>query len=105
VRALLEERLRERGDDAFFVAGAFALNRRFTAAELAEVLEWPEARVLDALDDLLALDLVRETVQPPYIDFTHEVFAEAALEALGAHRRRALAAKRKAPTLFSLEPA
>lgn len=92
VRALLEERLRERGDDPFFVAGAFALNRRFTAAHLAQVLEWPEPRVLSALDELHALDLMREIPHPPYIDFTHDVIAEAAVEALGAHRRRALKA-------------
>lgn len=90
VRVLLEQRLKERGDDAFHVAGAFALDRRFTASELAAVLDWPEDRVLDALDDLLALDLVRESAQPPYLDFSHDVVAEAAREALGAHRRHIL---------------
>lgn len=91
VRALIEQRLKERGDDAFSVAAAFAIDRRFTATELAGVLDWHEHRVLDALDDLLALDLVRESAEPPYLDFSHDVIAEAAVQALGTHRRRALA--------------
>ncbi len=90
VRALLEERLRERGDDAFYVAGAFAIDRRFTVDQLAYVLDWPEARVLDALDDLLALELLRESEEAPYLDFSHDVIAEAARDSLGAHRRRAV---------------
>jgi hypothetical protein len=93
VRALLEERLRERGDDAFYAAGAFAIDRRFTLQQLALVLDWPQHRVLDALDDLLALDLVRESEEAPYLDFSHDIIAEAARDSLGAHRRRALHAR------------
>lgn len=87
VRALLRARLRERGDDAFAVAGILALDRRFNSAALAALLEWPEERVLDACDDLLALGIVRESNDASGCSFSHDVVAEVALDALGPARR------------------
>lgn len=90
VRALIEERLRARGSDAHTVAAVLALDRLFKSEEMASVLGWDEARVLDALDDLLGLGLVVESNDSTHVEFAHEVVMEVARDSLRAQRRRRL---------------
>jgi DNA-binding SARP family transcriptional activator len=88
VRALIDQRLRERGADAYAVAGLLALDARFGSGELAKMLGWPEERVLDAIDDLLALGVVEESGRAAHLRFTHDVVMEVARDSLSAQRRK-----------------
>lgn len=87
VRALIEERLRERGEDAYAIAGLLAIDRRFSGEELAAMLDWDETRALDAIDDLLALGIVRES-ESAELEFTHDVVMEVARDSSSPQRRR-----------------
>ncbi len=88
VRALIDSRLRERGADAHALAALLALDPAFDGDELAAILEWSHERVFDALDDLLALGIVRESAASARLEFTHDVIVEVARESLGPARRR-----------------
>lgn len=90
VRTSIEARLRERGDDPYVVATMLAVDPKFTSAQLAQMLEWPEERVLDALDDLLALGVLLESHDAPHMRFSHDVVREVARDSLSAARRRRL---------------
>lgn len=90
VRSLIGARLSERGEDARMLACALALDPHFQSAELAALLEWNEERVLDGLDDLLSLGIIRESGEVPHLQFTHDVVKEVARDSLSSQRRRKL---------------
>lgn len=90
VRAAIQARLRERGDDPFALASLFALDPAFSTEELAQMLDWDEERVLTAVDDLFALGILRETLKPPHLEFTHDVVMEVSRDAFTPQRRRRL---------------
>jgi DNA-binding SARP family transcriptional activator len=90
VRALIDARLHERGEDAFSVAALLALDPQFESQELAQILQWPEERVLDGIDDLLALGIVCESEGATNLAFAHELVMEVARDSLSPQRRRKL---------------
>jgi len=90
VRAAIQARLRERGEDALALATLFALDQAFSTEELAAMLDWDEERVLTAVDDLFTLGILRETLKPPHLEFTHDVVMEVARDVLTPQRRRRL---------------
>lgn len=90
VRALVDARLHERGDDAHTVGAMLALDADFGSDELGAILRWPEERVLDAIDDLLALGIVRESEGAAHLQFAHDLVREIARDSLSPQRRRRL---------------
>jgi DNA-binding SARP family transcriptional activator len=88
VRALIERRLNERGDDASLVAALLALDPQFGSDEIARMLEWPEERILDALDDLLGLGIVAESAERAFLEFSHDIVREVARDTLSPQRRK-----------------
>ncbi|MHB8146035.1 MAG: ATP-binding protein [Vulcanimicrobiaceae bacterium] len=87
LRSIFEVRLRERGEIAHQVAATIALDPLLTTRELCIVLELEEDVVLDAIDDLLALGILREPDSGPQFGFVHDVVREVAEESLHAGRR------------------
>ena len=77
--------------------GAAVVGDPFEPELAAAAAEIPEASVLEALDELLSLDLVRETEVPRRFRFRHPIVRRAVYELtpagwrLGAHQRSAVA--------------
>jgi DNA-binding SARP family transcriptional activator len=90
LRATLEARLHATGDDAVLTASALALDPSATAEDLAAVLNYAETRIFDAIDQLLAFQLIREGTHALQYEFVHEVVREVAATLLSAGRRVAL---------------
>ena len=86
VRAFIEARLLARGPVAGSVAGALAVEPLATAADLGAVLSLEEEALLDALDDLLALGLVRQPQVGPQFEFSHDLIREVSAALLNAGR-------------------
>ncbi|MGB8521140.1 MAG: AAA family ATPase [Candidatus Tumulicola sp.] len=86
VRAFIEARLLARGNVAATVAGALALETLATAANLGSALSVEEETLLDALDDLLALGLIRQPQTGPQFEFSHDLIREVAASQLNAGR-------------------
>ncbi len=86
VRAFIEARLLARGNVAATVAGALALEPFATAADLGLVLTLDEEALLDALDDLLALGLIRQPQVGPQFEFSHDLIREVSGSQLNAGR-------------------
>ena len=79
VRAFIEARLLARGSLAATVAGALAIEPWATAADLGAVLSLDDEALLDALDDLLALGLIRQ----PQVGPQFRIFARSHSRSLG----------------------
>jgi len=90
VKRFIETRLQARGDTPRAVACALALEPTANAEDLAFVLRFEEATVLDALDDLLALGLISQPPAGAQFAFTHDLVREVAGQGLNAGRRTAL---------------
>jgi DNA-binding SARP family transcriptional activator len=90
VRGLIKARLGERGEDAAAIARLLALDPSFGSDELATILGWDEERVLDAIDDLLALGIVRESQGSSHLQFAHDLVMEVARDSMSPQRRRSL---------------
>jgi len=90
LRSFVETRLRVRGAVTCEVASAFALETQATPADLAEVLAREEPLVLDAIDDLLALGILREPPSGPQFEFAHDLVREVAAGLLNTGRRTRL---------------
>ena len=86
VRTFIEARLLARGNQAAMVAGALAIEPLATAAELGAVLSLSEEALLDALDDLLALALIRQPQVGPQFEFAHDLIREVSGGLLNAGR-------------------
>ena len=86
VRAFIEARLLARGPVAATVAGALAIEPLATAANLGSVLSLGEEALLDALDDLLALGLIRQPQVGPQFEFAHDLIREVSGGLLNAGR-------------------
>ncbi len=86
VRAFIEARLLARGPVAGTVAGALAVEPLATAADLGAVLSLDEEALLDALDDLLALGLIRQPQVGPQFEFSHDLIREVSAALLNAGR-------------------
>ena len=86
VRAFIEGRLRARGNLAAMVAGALAIEPLAAAADLGAVLSLSEEALLDALDDLLALGLIRQPQVGPQFEFAHDLIREVSGGLLNAGR-------------------
>ena len=86
VRAFIEARLLARGNLAGTVAGALAIEPLATAADLGSVLSLGEEALLDALDDLLALGLIRQPQVGPQFEFSHDLIREVSAAQLNAGR-------------------
>ena len=86
VRAFIEARLLARGPVAGSVAGALAVEPLATAADLGAVLSLDEEALLDALDDLLALGLIRQPQVGPQFEFSHDLIREVSGALLNAGR-------------------
>ncbi|MFZ1019334.1 MAG: AAA family ATPase [Candidatus Cybelea sp.] len=86
VRAFIEARLLARGNLAATVAGALAIEPLATAADLGAVLSLREEGLLDALDDLLALGLIRQPQVGPQFEFAHDLIREVSAGLLNAGR-------------------
>lgn len=90
LRASIETRLRAAGEDAAVVACALALEPSATAEELAAALSYPQDRVFDALDQLLAFALIAGDAREIRFHFLHDLVREVAGGMLNAGRRVAL---------------
>jgi DNA-binding SARP family transcriptional activator len=90
VRASMDARLHAAGDDAAVVACALALEPSCSAEDLAFALDYPEPRVLDAIDDLLGYGLIREAASSTQYEFSHDIVREVAATILNPGRRVAL---------------
>lgn len=86
VRAFIEARLLARGSLAATVAGALAIEPWATAADLGAVLSLDDEALLDALDDLLALGLIRQPQVGPQFEFSHDLIREVSVAQLNAGR-------------------
>ena len=86
VRVFIEGRLLSRGKVAAVVAGALAIEPLATAADLGSVLALDDEALLDALDDLLALELIRQPQFGPQFEFSHDLIREVAGARLNAGR-------------------
>ena len=86
VRAFIEARLHARGNLAATVAGALAIEPLAMAVDLGAVLGLDEETLLDALDDLLALGLIRQPQAGPQFEFSHDLIGEVAGAQLNAGR-------------------
>ncbi len=86
VRVFIEARLLSRGKVAAEVAGALAIEPWATAANLGSALALDEEPLLDALDDLLALGLIRQPQAGPQFEFSHDLIREVAGARLNAGR-------------------
>ncbi len=86
VRAFVETRLTARGNVAATVAGALALEPFATATDLGSVLSLQEEPLLDALDDLLSLGLIKQPPTGPQFEFLHDLVREVAAARLNAGR-------------------
>lgn len=102
VRTFIEARLLTRGNTPATVAGALALEPTATASDLGSVLTLDEEPLLDALDDLLSLGLIRQPQVGPQFEFSHDLVREVAKDHLNAgravriHRRFADSLRRNA---------
>jgi DNA-binding SARP family transcriptional activator/predicted ATPase len=90
VKRFIEVRLASRGEIARTVACALALEPAANADDLTAVLSMDELSVLNALDDLLALDLIAQPDSGPQFAFGHELIREVAAVGLNAGRRAVL---------------
>jgi DNA-binding SARP family transcriptional activator len=86
VRSFIEARLLARGSLPATVAGALAIEPFATAADLGAVLRLDEEALLDALDDLLALGLIRQPQVGPQFEFSHDLIREVSSAQLNAGR-------------------
>ncbi len=86
VRTFIEARLLARGNTPATVAGALALEPTATASDLGSVLTLDEEPLLDALDDLLSLGLIRQPQVGPQFEFSHDLIREVAEDHLNAGR-------------------
>jgi DNA-binding SARP family transcriptional activator len=87
IRSFIETRLRARGTATCDVACALALEPEATPSDLAGVLAFEEPLVLDAIDDLLGLGILREPPSGPQFEFTHDLVREVAAGLIHAGRR------------------
>jgi DNA-binding SARP family transcriptional activator len=87
IRSFIETRLRARGAATCEVASALALEPEATPADLADVLAFEEPLVLDAIDDLLGLGILREPPSGPQFEFAHDLVREVAAGLVHAGRR------------------
>jgi predicted ATPase len=90
LKRFIETRLHARGDAPRIVACALALELGATADDLAAVTGMDESRVLDALDDLLALGVIMQPPTGAPFAFTHDLVREVAALGLNVGRRTAL---------------
>lgn len=86
----IQVRLRTRGETAFAVATALALEPYATVDDIICVLGLPESKVYDALDDLLALNVVYQPPSGPELAFAHELYREVAGALINIGRRSQL---------------
>jgi len=86
----VESQLRSRGTHAAMVSCALALEPAATTEDLVEATRLGESAVLDALDDLLALELIRQPSSGPHFAFAHDLVREVAGTLLNAGRRTAM---------------
>ncbi len=97
ITGFVAERLFARGEAPAIVACALALEHDAGADDLVEVCGLGEERTLDAIDDLMALDLIEEPTSGPEFRFRHDLIREVAGRALNSGRRvrlhRAFAAR------------
>ncbi|MFN2528138.1 MAG: AAA family ATPase [Candidatus Baltobacteraceae bacterium] len=90
VRRFVEMRLRSCGNAACEVAAALALDPDAAPAQLKDVLGMQEDTFLDALDDLLASEILVEPDTGPIFAFRHDIEREVAEGSLNAARRARL---------------
>jgi len=90
VRSFIETRLRAHGALTGEVASALALEPEATPGDLAGVLGRDEPLVLDAIDDLLALGILREPTSGPQFEFAHDLVREVAAGLVHSGRRARL---------------
>jgi DNA-binding SARP family transcriptional activator len=83
----IADRLRSRGPDAAQVACAIALEPDLDVEDISNATELPPHRVLDAIDDLLALDVIEEAYGPRALVFRHDLYLEVAQTLSAAPRR------------------
>ncbi|HZV79309.1 MAG TPA: AAA family ATPase, partial [Candidatus Binatus sp.] len=83
----IESRLRSRGPSAAAVACALSLEPEASADDLQAVLELDETAVLDALDDLLSLEVLDQPSSGPMFAFSHDLLRERARTLLNVARR------------------
>jgi DNA-binding SARP family transcriptional activator len=87
VQAVIESRLDKLSEESRAALGvAAALGREFSFQLLQDVSQTPTEALLDALDEWLARDLVRE-IKDGY-DFTHEKLSQVAYDQLSRARRQ-----------------
>jgi DNA-binding SARP family transcriptional activator len=84
---LVADRLLVRGRDAALVACALALEPAGDAEDLAYATELTTERVLDAIDDLLALGILWENSSAMQLAFRHDLYAEVAKDLASPSRR------------------
>ena len=87
IRAFIEERLFAKGDAPAIVACALALEPSATSEHLIAVCGLGESPTLDAIDDLLGLDLIEQPHQGAEFRFRHDLICEAAARTLNSGRR------------------
>lgn len=87
LRSSIEARLYAAGDDAAVVACALALEPSATAEDLAAALDYPEPRVLDALDELIRYGLLGDGDDGAQFAFVHDLLREVAASTLNQGRR------------------
>ena len=90
LKSFIETRLRARGEDAAAVACALALEPTASSQDIADALGVGEERVLDAMDDLIALGLVTQPAIGPQFQLSHDLVREVAGALLNAGRRARL---------------
>jgi DNA-binding SARP family transcriptional activator len=89
VRRSIEGRLRSRGPQTALVATVLALDNEADVSHIAAICGLDEERVLDAIDDLLALAVIAESTSGPHLTFTHDLIREVAGSLASNARRRA----------------
>lgn len=90
VRRFVEMRLRSCGPAACEVAAALALDPEASPAQLKDVLGMQEDTFLDALDDLLAFEILMQPDSGPLFAFRHDMEREVAQTTFNAARKTRL---------------
>lgn len=92
VRGVLRSRLQTISPAAQQLLGPCAVIGSIIPVDLLRqvVTELNESSFLDALDELLARQIVFEAADPSYLEFSHDLLRELAYERLASYRRRAL---------------